>query len=511
MMNKDSKAGRREWIGFFAILLPTLVVTMDISILFLAIPHLSVALEASSIQILWITDIYGFMIAGFLLVMGSLGDRFGSRRLLMIGAGAFSAVSVVAAFSTSPEMLIIARVILGIAGATLMPATLSLISVMFVHSKQRSLAIGIWVTTMSVGISIGPLVGGLLLENFWWGSVFLVSVPFMGLLLVTAPLFIPKHQGIQSGSIDFLSVILSLTSMLLIVYGFKSIPVYGFEWQLIVSIIMGLFIGTLFIRRQRDLKDPLVDVKLFKGLAFCAAFVLLLFGMIAINGMEYLFPQFLQMVSGLSPFQAGLWTIPGAMAVIVGSMVAPILSRRISPAYVVGSGMVIAAIGFSLMSLVESSSSFFILVVGLVIAQLGIAPILVLGTDLVVGSAPSNKSGSTSAIAEISGELGIALGIAIMGSISSAVYRQRIMASNTESPGDYQDSLSGALALADQVPEEMLVMAREAFTHGFNVAAIVSSVLCLFLAILSVVMLRHVKPTSDVEGHEEFEVKKRSI
>ncbi len=453
MVININKAKRKSWLGLSVLLLPTLVVSMDISILFLATPKLSMALEPTAEQLLWIIDIYGFMIAGFLLVMGSLSDRIGPRKLLMIGAGAFSIASVAAAFSTSPEMLIFARAILGIAGATLMPSTLALLSRMFVDPKQRSLAIGVWVTTMSVGISIGPLIGGLLLEFFWWGSVFLISVPFLALLIMTAPLLIPKHQSIQRGTIDLASVILSLTAMLLIVYGFKNLPVNGFNWHDILFIIIGLFLGIVFIFRQRNLKEPLVDVKLFKNPAFCTALFLMLFGMIAINGIEYLFPQFLQLVSGLSPFQAGLWTIPGALAVIISSMLAPILSRRISVAYVVGSGMLIAAIGFSLMALVESTSSFAILVVGLVIAQLGVAPILVLGTDLVVGAAPSRKSGSASAIAETSGELGVAFGIATMGSISNAVYRHSMAASNTTSSAEgRQDSLSGVLSIAEQLP-----------------------------------------------------------
>ncbi len=214
-------AGRREWIGLAVLTLPTLLLALDESVLFLALPRLGSDLAPSSAQLLWIMDIYGFMIAGFLVTMGTLGDRIGRRRLLLLGAAGFGVASVVAAYSTSPEMLIVTRALLGIAGATLMPSTLALISNMFRDPQQRSLAIGGWMAAFTGGFMIGPLIGGTLLEHFWWGSVFLMGVPVMALLLAVGPVLLPEYRAAEAGRLDLVSVALSLAAILPVIYGLK--------------------------------------------------------------------------------------------------------------------------------------------------------------------------------------------------------------------------------------------------------------------------------------------------
>src|SRR6188474_2903990 len=190
----SNRAGRREWLGLAVIALPCVLYSMDLTVLELAVPRLSADLKPTAAQLLWILDIYGFLVAGSLITMGTLGDRIGRRRLLMIGAAAFGVASVIAAFSTSAEMLIATRALLGLAGATLAPSTLSLIRNMFLDQQQRTVAIGIWISSYSVGAAIGPLVGGILLEHFWWGSVFLIGVPVMVLLLVVGPMLLPEFR-----------------------------------------------------------------------------------------------------------------------------------------------------------------------------------------------------------------------------------------------------------------------------------------------------------------------------
>src|SRR5687768_7699207 len=224
------RAGRREWIGLSVIAIACVLYVMDLTVLHLAIPHLSRDLRPSSSQLLWIIDIYGFMVAGSLITMGTLGDRIGRRRLLMIGAAAFGIASIVAAFSTSPEMLIATRALLGLAGATIAPSTLSLIRNMFLNAEQRQTAIAVWITSFSVGAAIGPLLGGLVLEFFWWGAAFLLAVPVMIALLILGPRLLPEYKDPDPGRLDLVSAGLSLVAVLAMIYGLKQFAQDGVGW-----------------------------------------------------------------------------------------------------------------------------------------------------------------------------------------------------------------------------------------------------------------------------------------
>ncbi|MGH3587214.1 MAG: MFS transporter, partial [Pseudonocardia sp.] len=294
MTSPDLRAGPREWLGLAVLTLTTLLLALDASVLFLALPHLSADLQPSSTQLLWIMDSYGFMIAGFLVTMGTLGDRIGRRRLLMIGVAAFTAASVAAAYSTSAEMLIATRALLGLAGATMMPSTLALISTMFRDRAQRGMAIAVWMASFSGGTLIGPVVGGVLLETFWWGSVFLLGVPVVLLLLVTAPLLLPEYRAPGAGRLDLTSVALSLAAIVPIVFGLKELAVRGPEWLPVLSIVAGAAFGAAFVRRQRALPEPLLDVSLFADRTFRAALGVLMVGMAAIAGSYLFVTQYLQ-------------------------------------------------------------------------------------------------------------------------------------------------------------------------------------------------------------------------
>ncbi|MFC0110168.1 MFS transporter [Kibdelosporangium aridum] len=493
--NVATKAGPREWIGLAVLTLPLLVLALDVSVLFLAAPHLGADLRPSSTELLWILDIYGFLIAGFLVTMGTLGDRIGRRKLLMIGAVAFALASVLAAYANSPAMLIAARAALGIAGATLMPSTLALISNMFADPKQRGLAIGIWMTTFSAGVSIGPTIGGALLENFWWGSVFLIAVPVMVLLVVLAPILLPEFRDPDAGRLDLLSVVLSLATVLPVIYGLKEIATGHGSWLPYTALVAGVVLGILFTRRQKRLRNPMVDLRLFKIRAFAAALALLLLGITAINGVNFLYPQFLQSVKALSPLQAGLWMIPITLAAVLGSLVAPLLTRRIRPAFVITGGAVISVVGFVLVTQVDAISGLGLLITAGVVTVAGLSPMTVLTTDMVVGSAPPEKAGAAAALSETSGELGVGLGVAAMGTIATAVYRAEM--DNT--PAEAAESLTGAVALAQTLPPDqataLLEPAREAFTNGLNTAGLVGAVLLVALAFVSVSLLRHLRPT----------------
>ena len=336
------RAGRREWIGLAVIALPCMLYSMDLTVLNLAVPALSADLQPSSAQLLWIVDIYGFLVAGSLITMGTLGDRIGRRKLLLIGAAAFGIASVLAAFSTSVAMLIAARALQGVAAATLAPSTLSLIRNMFLDQAQRTVAISVWIMSYSVGAAIGPLIGGVLLEHFWWGSVFLINVPVMLLLLAVGPALLPEFRDPDAGRLDPVSAVQSLAAVLAVIYGLKRIAEGGLGWIAALSIVAGVVVGVAFLRRQGRMADPLIDLKLFRIPAFSAALAVNILGFLTAFASFLFIAQFLQSVLGLSPLQAGLWGLPSALSFIAGSTFTPMIVRRFRPAYVIAGGMAVS-------------------------------------------------------------------------------------------------------------------------------------------------------------------------
>jgi len=497
------RATRREWIGLAVIALPCLLYSMDLTVLNLAVPQLSADLKPTSSQLLWIVDIYGFMVAGSLITMGALGDRIGRRRLLLIGAAAFGVASVLAAFSTSAGMLIAMRAVLGIAGATLAPSTLSLIRNMFHDPGQRTFAIGVWITSYSAGAAIGPLIGGVLLEHFWWGSVFLVGVPVMVLLLLLGPVLLPEYRDPAAGRLDLLSAAQSLAAVLAVIYGLKRIAEDGPDWLPALLIVSGAAIGVAFVRRQRKLTDPLIDLRLFRTPAFSASLATYTLATFVAFGIFLFIAQYLQLVLGMGPLEAGLWTMPFAGAFIVGSMLTPMIVRRIRPACAMVAGLALATVGFGMLTQLDASSGLALLVTGFVVYSLGLAPVFTLATDLIVGSAPPERAGAASAISETGSELGGALGIAILGSIGTAVYRS-VMADSVpagvplEAAAVARSTLGGALAAAQQLPDQLgtalLGTAREAFTHSLELAALISAGVLIATATVAAVRLRSVRP-----------------
>ncbi len=384
----EPRATRREWLGLAVLALPTLLAAMDFSVLFLALPRLSAGLRPSGSQLLWITDIYGFMVAGFLVTMGALGNRIGRRRLLTAGAAAFGLASVAAAYSSSPGLLIAARALLGIAGATLMPSTLGLISTMFRHPGQRTSAVSLWAACLLAGTAIGPVLGGVLLQFFWWGSVFLIGLPVMAVLVIAAPLLLPEHRDPAQGRLDLVSVALSLAAVLPAIYGLKTLTRSGPTGPAVLALVAGLACGALFVRRQRSAASPLLDLRLFRYPAFTAAVGILLAAGAVSGGIGFLFAQYLQLVAGLSPLRAGLWSLPDPAAMIACSLLCPLVVRRIRPGYVIGGGLAVSAAGFWLLTQVHAGPGPAVAVAGVVIVFAGVTPAWVLGTDLIIGSVP---------------------------------------------------------------------------------------------------------------------------
>ena len=504
----EPRAGRREWIGLAVLALACVLYAMDLTVLHLAIPRLSADLEPSSAQLLWIIDIYGFLVAGSLITMGTLGDRIGRRRLLMIGAGAFGAASIFAAFSNSAEMLIVARAVLGIAGATLAPSTLSLIRSMFLDSHQRTVAISVWITSFSVGAAIGPLLGGVMLEFFWWGSVFLLAVPVMAVLLLLGPALLPEFRDPDAGRLDIVGAGMSLVAVLGVIYGLKQIAQDGFGASAGLPILAGLLVGLAFVRRQARAADPLIDLQLFRRPAFSGSLAIFTLAIFAMFGTFMFIAQYLQLVLGLTPLEAGVWTLPQSIGFVAGSMFAPPLVRRVRPALVMGGGLLMAATGLALLTQIGAGSGLPILVIASVVMSLGLAPVFTLGTDLIVGSAPPERAGVASGISETSAEFGGALGIAVLGSIGLAVYRSDVIdgvpAELPAAAADAaRDTLGGAVAAAAQLPEglggALMDAAHVAFTNGLHTTAAIGAVISVALAVLATSLLRNVRPGGGTE------------
>jgi len=488
------KAGRREWLGLAVLALPTLLLSVDMSVLYLALPHLSTDLHASSVQQLWVIDIYSFMTAGFLVTMGSLGDRIGRRKLLLIGAIVFGAASIVAAYSTSPAMLIACRAIIGIAAATLLPSALGLLRNRFQNPKEMGKAMGIWFSCFLGGQAIGPLVGGLLLDRFWWGSVFLMGVPVMVLVLVFSPIFLPEAKHQMGGKLDLASVALSLLAILPIIYGLKEAANTGWSVAAVVTIVVGVVFAVLFLRRQRKLETPLLDLSLFKNGTFSASLSVMLLAGVVMAGIVLLSAIYLQTVKGYSPLEAGLLLLPQNIAMVIGSLSAPMVAAKLRTSQVMVLGLSISTVGLVIVALVHGTSSTPLLVVGLMLTLGGVSWPMVMTGNLVMGSTPMEKAGAAAGIMETSGEFGVALGVAVMGSLGALVYRSSLPNFQGAPNGAIHTSITQAAISTAQLPaglaNTVMTAARSAFTSGFATVAGVGAGIFLILAIVSGIVIR---------------------
>jgi DHA2 family multidrug resistance protein-like MFS transporter len=494
-----SRAGRREWLGLAVIALPCMLYSMDLTVLNLAVPRLIADLQPSSTQLLWIVDIYGFVLAGALIPMGVLGDRIGRRRLLLIGAAAFGAASLLAAFAPSVDALIATRALLGLAAATLAPSTLSLLRSMFLDPKQRTFAIGVWIASFSAGGAIGPLIGGVLLHFFWWGSVFLINLPVMVLLLAVGPRLLPEFRDPQAGRPDLVSAALCIATVLAVIYGVKRIAGHRADSLAVATIVVGLVIGAVFLRRQRRLAEPFIDLGLFRRVTFSTALAVNIFGFFVAFGTFLLIAQYLQLVIGLSPLVAGLWSAPSGLAFVAGAMLTPRIVNRLRPPQVIAVGFVIAALGFGLLTQTGTARDVAVVATAYAVFSLGLAPVFTLASDLIVSTAPPERAGAAAGISEMSTELGGALGIALLGSVVNWIYRGTVagvlggdLPPNARDAA--RDTLGGALSVAGGLPEALgktlASASRSAFVDAFQATALASAAITLVAAVAVALILR---------------------
>ncbi|MEU8895181.1 MFS transporter [Nocardia sp. NPDC048505] len=487
-----ARATARTWAGLGVLALALLLIAVDGTVLDLAVPAISADLAPTTPQLLWIIDVYSFVLAGLLITMGTLGDRIGRRRLLLIGAAGFGVASALAAWSVSPDMLIAARVLQGLAGATLMPATLGLIRDMFADARQRTIAISVWGAMAGSGSALGPLLGGWLLEHFWWGSVFLVNLPVMALLIVLAPLLVPESRDPNPGRFDLLSAGLSMLALIPIVYAVKEIAAHGVRPLALVVAAVGVLAGVLFLRRQARLADPLLDLELFRLPPFRAAALTNLLSVFALAGVLFFGSQYLQLVLNRTPLQAGLLLVPGTIGSIAGSLGAAWLVRFWRPTHVLCGALLVAAAGAVLFWLLRADPAAGVtpFVVGFTLIGVGAGVALTISADLIVSSAPAERAGNAAAISETALETGVALGVAILGSVVMAAFRHGLDLSTVPAAhaGAARESLGGAVETARALPEAaasaLLESARSAFVSGVHLAATGTTVVLLLTAVM---------------------------
>src|SRR5215813_4663089 len=512
----QTRAGRKEWTGLGVLLLPLLLVSMDVSVLYFAVPFIARDLQPSSTQQLWIFDVYGFVLAGLLITMGSLGDRIGRRRLLLFGAVAFSLASLGAAYSQTAGQLIAARALQGVAGATLMPSTLALIRNMFHDEKQRRTAIAVWTGATMSGIALGPVLSGVLLNHFWWGSVFLINVPFMVMLLALATALVPEFRAPGAGRFDLFSSVLSLGAVLPAIYGLKEIAVDGMDFSRCLWIAVGVAVGAAFIVRQARSPAPMIDLRMFRGRGFTGSVVMNLVALFAIVGFAIFTTQYLQSVLGMSPLTAALWSLVPMAGTGTAAAVTRVLVQRIDRAHVAAGGFLISGAGFAALTQLHATSPLAFLLIAATIYAGGIVGVMTVGNELIMGAVPPDRAGAAAAMVETATEFGAALGIAVLGSIGIAAYRSSLGASAPEGTppaalAAARDTLGGAVTAAGQLPgrigTELLEAARAAFTNGLNSAALGATIVMVLAAVLSAVFFRGVQvespPAVTHEPHKE--------
>ncbi|MEV0878661.1 MFS transporter [Micromonospora echinofusca] len=485
------RAGVRQWAALAALTLAVTLLAVDGTVLALAVPALVAELQPTATQLLWIGDAYSFALAGLLISMGTLADRIGRRRLLLIGVAGFGAASLLAAFAPSAGWLIAARVLLGVAGATLMPSTLSIVRNIFTDARQRTRAIAVWSAGASGGAALGPLVGGALLEHYWWGSVFVINVPIMLLVLIGVAALVPESRDPRPGRFDLLSALLSVAAIVALVWAVKHTAKAGVDPVGVGAAVAGLVGGVLFVRRQRRLSAPLVDVSLFARPVFTGTVVASLIAIFAFSGLLFFFSQYLQLVRGYSPLEAGLRELPLTLASIAVVAIAAAVLARLGVGRALAVGLLTAGAGMAVLTVGEGYAGYAPLALGLVVIGLGVGLAFTAATDAVLGAVPKDRAGSASAISEMAYELGVALGIALLGTLHTVLYRSALPDLSTL-PGPSRDAVHESLATAGralagdgQQGAQILAAAREAFVHAMQTTSLIAAVLLVAAGVIA--------------------------
>lgn len=492
---RDVAGSRRRWASLAVLVGAVLLLAIDATVLYLAVPSLTADLSPTATQVLWIGDIYSLALAGLLVTMGNLADRIGRKKLLLAGSAAFGMASMMAAFAPTAEVLIVARLLLGVAGATIMPSTLSLIRNIFPDPTERTRAIALWSAAAASGIALGPLVGGALLENFWWGSVFLINLPVILLVLVLGGVLLPESRNPAPGRFDLVSSGLSMLSLVPFVFTIKQVTSGRFDAVTVLAIVVGMAGSITFVRRQRRVDSPMIDVDLFRNPAFSGAVLVNFISVFALSGVLFFFSQYLQLARGLGPLQAGLAQLPVALAAMAAVAVVGYLLAQFGRGRAIAIALVIGAIGLGLLALLESSEQLVWVLLALVPLGLGIGIAETLSVDAVVSAVKPAKAGAASSISETAYELGVALGIAVLGSLMTVFYRSNLDLS-AAGVGEPTTRAEDSLAAATEVLEPgsaALQAAQHAFVSGMQATTLIAGLVMVIAAVVAFTLIPNTK------------------
>ncbi|MFI9121990.1 MFS transporter [Streptomyces bikiniensis] len=504
--------GANRWVVLVVLCVSLLLVALDATILHVAVPSLTEDLRPGSTELLWIVDAYPLICASLLILFGTLGDRVGRRRVLLLGYALFGVASAVAALATEPSVLIAARALLGVGGAMIMPATLSILRAVFPDRRERATAIGVWTAVAAIGAATGPVLGGFLVEHYWWGSVFLINIPLMALILPLGRRLLPESRGAADGPWDVLGALMAAAGVLGCVLGVKragagepllALPTAG-------PLLLGAALLVLFVRRQKRRPHPLIDTGLFARPAFTTSVGCIVLAMLALVGLELIAVQYLQLVLGLSPLETGLRLLPLTFAAMAAGATGSYTLRRIGPRRMVGWGFVLTACAVLLLVLMGEHDRPLLLTVGFVLLGFGLQTTLFSAYESMLSEAPPRSAGGAAAIGETSYQLGAGMGIALLGSVMNAAYApglRGIPGVPEEAGRAAANSLGEAYKVAEQLGGTaggaLHQAARQSFVSGLHVTLCVSAALLLAGAVMALRLPRVMECPVDPEGPEE--------
>ncbi|MFG2879987.1 MFS transporter [Streptomyces sp. NPDC048337] len=491
---RAASGGANRWVVLAVLCVSLVLVALDATILHVAVPSVTEDLRPGSIELLWIVDAYPLVCAALLILFGTLGDRVGRRRILLLGYGLFGAASAMAALADNAQVLIAARALLGIGGAMIMPATLSILRQVFPDRRERALAIGIWTAVAAIGAASGPVLGGFLVQHFWWGSVFLINIPLMALILPLGRWLLPESKGSADGPWDVLGAVMAAAGVLGAVLGIKRL---GAERQLLdaqalVPLVLGVLLLVLFVRRQKRRTHPLIDMRMFSRAAFSTSVGCIVLAMLALVGLELIAVQYLQLVLHLSPLETGLRLLPLTFAAMAAGATGSYTLARIGPRTMVSLGFLLTACAVLLLTFMGQHDRPVLLTVGFILLGFGLQTTLFAAYESMLSEAPAATAGGAASIGETSYQLGAGMGIALLGSVMNAAYRPGLAdvpgvsaADSAGAANSLGEAYQIAAHLGGAAGESLYAAARHAFVHGLHVTLVVSAGLLFAGAVMA--------------------------
>ncbi|MET9572063.1 MFS transporter [Streptomyces virginiae] len=476
--------GANRWVVLAVLCVSLVLVALDATILHVAVPSVTEDLRPGPIELLWIVDAYPLVCASLLILFGTLGDRVGRRRILLLGYGLFGAASATAALADNAQVLIAARALLGIGGAMIMPATLSILRQVFPDRRERALAIGIWTAVAAIGAASGPVLGGFLIEHFWWGSVFLINIPLMALILPLGRWLLPESRGSADGPWDVLGALMAAAGVLGSVLGIKRLGAerHLLDAEALVPMLLGAALLVLFVRRQKRREHPLIDMRMFSRAAFSTSVACIVLAMLALVGLELIAVQYLQLVLHLSPLETGLRLLPLTFAAMAAGATGSHTLARVGPRTMVSLGFVLTAFAVLLLTQMGQQDRPVLLTIGFVLLGFGLQTTLFAAYESMLSEAPAETAGGAASIGETSYQLGAGIGIALLGSVMNAAYRPGLASVPGVSAADSAGAANSlgeayqiAAGLGGPAGASLYAAARHAFVHGLHVTLLVSA------------------------------------